>query len=312
MGLESLFIDLSPTDRQMALVAFDLDKTLGYFQHVAPWGDFFSVETLENSFNMDINPRFKIAAGLRAKLQAAESLFVKRVMRDKALMQTLLRPNVGSLLRPLIRAKKAGTIRAVCIYSNTWSTFTMILAKRLLESLYDCPGFFDATIDATHPLRKHDWATIEQGEPVKTFRVLRDIFRTECGVKGRIEPRDILFVDEREEDHYLYADVTNGLTYLKPTPFSPVISEEVKERMFMLGVGVLDDSGLFADTEYLDSQIFHCNKFARTNRTFKLSGIFQLLELAEEYIRKAGRHPVVFNNDSASCKRTIAKYLSQF
>ena len=294
----------------MALVAFDLDKTLGYFKHVSPWGDFFSVETLENSFNTSINPGFTIPATLRGKLRKAETIFIETLLSNKPILQTLLRPNVGSLLRPLIRAKNAKKIRAVCIYSNTWSTFTVVLAKRLLERLYDCPGFFDATIDATHPLRAHDWGTIEYDEPIKTFRVLRDIFRTECGVKGAIEPSDVLFVDEREEDHSILG--THGVTYLKPTPFSPVISDEIKEYVFMAGVAALDESGLFADREYLDSKIFHCNKFARNNTTFKLNSMLQLLELAEEYIRKAGSNPVVFNNDSASCKRTIAKYLLKF
>jgi hypothetical protein len=296
----------------MALVAFDLDKTLGYFKHVSPWGDFFSVETLENSFNRSINPGFTIAPSLRKKLRKAETLFIETVLHNKDILQTLLRPNVGSLLRPLIRAKNTKKVRAVCIYSNTWSTGTLILAKRLLETIYDCPGFFDATIDATHPVRAHDWATIDHDEPIKTFRVLRDIFRNECGVKGSIEPRDVLFVDEREHLHSIYADVLHGLTYLKPTPFSPVISDEIKENVFMAGLAAMDTSGLFSDREYLDSQIFHCNKFARDNTTFKLDGIFQLLELAELYIRKAGSNPVVFNNDSASCKRTIAKYLLKF
>jgi len=296
----------------MALVAFDLDKTLGYFKHISPWGDFFSLDTLENPFNLDINPEFKLSDSLRKKLRMVETRFIEAVLADKRLLRSILRPNIDYMIRPIIKAKRANKVRAVIMYSNTWSTWTMIFAKRLIETIYECKGLFDATIDATHSVRMTDWAVIEGGEPIKTFRVLRKIFRNICKVKGTIDPKDVLFIDERKMDHHLHGDVPNGLTYLKPTQFSPMLSDTVKKLAFVTGVEVMHECGLLKDTEYLESPIFDCNKFGKNNTMFRLTNILTLFEMAEEYIRKAGSNGEVFNSDSTLIKRTIAKYLLKF
>jgi len=93
-----------------AFVAFDLDSTLGSFDPVGPWSGLFSVETLENGERM-----IPLTPALKRRLRAAESLFIEKVKADKKMMNLIFRPNLDALMAPLIKAKRAGKVRAVCI-----------------------------------------------------------------------------------------------------------------------------------------------------------------------------------------------------
>jgi hypothetical protein len=290
----------------MALVAFDLDNTLGYFEHIGPWAEFFSVETLENQFNSDINPKFYLSDSLRRKLRRAERRFVEKVLLHPRLLETVLRPNLDAMIHPLIKGKRDGTVRAVCIYSNTWNTFSVHAAKQMIETLYRSPGFFDAVVDASHPLRDPDWHGRRQGEQVKTFKVLRQIFRVLCGVRGTIQRRDVLFVDDRPMKHLLQEDEREGLTYLKPSEFFPRIKEAVKAEAFRLGMETLEEEGLLEDRDYLESDVFRCLKYGDTFNSFvPISNVGELLKLVEENIRRSGQRWVTFNDDTYEIRRCI-------
>jgi hypothetical protein len=291
----------------MALVAFDLDNTLGYFFHVGIWADFFSLETIENYFNRKINPNFSLQPSLRKKIRAAENLFIEKILKSPEILKTILRPNLDALILPLIKAKP----RAVCIYSNTWNTFSIHLGKRIIEEIYDCNGLFNCVIDAAHPVRNHDWKTVEDGQPIKTLKVLKDIFKNVCGVKGTIRTSDILFVDERLKKHRLEEEEKHGLTYLKPTVFSPKLTDTQRESIFMLGIEVLEETGLIEDRQYLESDIFHCKKYTSTKDTREINNMYQLLEIAERKLRAEGKTGTRFVDDSAEIRKCIAEFLAK-
>jgi hypothetical protein len=250
----------------MALIAFDLDNTLGYFSHVGAWADFFSIETLENSFNLTINPKFKISPTLKKILREAEANYNSKLLANPQILRTILRPNLDAMITPLIKAKQEGLIRAICIYSNTWNTYSVHLGKFLIETLYECPNLFDIVIDASDPIRRGDWELRPQGQQIKTYGVLKEIFRKLCKVKGSIAPSDILFIDERLTKHNIAINELEGLVYLKPSVFSPKIPLETSKQIFRIGLQVLEESGLASNTEYLDSDIFHCLKFGEWDR----------------------------------------------
>lgn len=290
----------------MALVAFDLDNTLGFFFHIGIWSDFFSVDTIENSFNKKINPTLKLSTSLRKKLRRAEALYIKKLLDSPAILKTILRPNLDEMILPLIRNKKK--IRAIIIYSNTWNTFTPYIGKELIESIYKCNGLFDCVIDASHSVRHHDWRETEGGQPLKTFQVLKTIFTDICNVKGAIRPEHILFVDEREKKHRLQHEV--GLTYLKPTVFDPKLTIANREEIFMMGLEVLEETGLLHDREYLSSDIFHCKKYTDTDKTVAINSIYQLLEIAEKKLRLEGTHGSKFKDDSKEIQDCIQAFLN--
>ena len=295
----------------MALIAFDLDNTLGYFSHVGVWADFFSLENLENPFNLTPNPKFKLTSELREKLRAAEKLYVKKILENEEIVKSILRPNLDAMILPLITAKKEGRVRAICIYSNTWNTFTPGLGKALIETLYNCENLFDCVVDASHPIRTPDWSNRLQGNQIKTFHVLKAIFKQLCGVKGSIKESDILFVDERLVKHTIANSESKGLIYLKPSEYLPKLPMSLLKKVFNIGIEVLEESGLFKDTEYLESDVFHCIKFGpwdKINTYIPLQNIFELIQIAEENLRASALVGHEFVDDTEEITECMEKF----
>jgi len=298
----------------MALVAFDLDNTLGYFDVISTWGEFFSIELLENPVYMKYNPGFSLSARLKERLRKAEMSIVEMVEKSPALLETILRPNLDVMLLPILKVKQAGKVRAVCMYSNASNIFKLKFAKLLIERRFNCPGFFDCIIDATHNVRSYDWKKRDPSnyEPLKTFSTLRRIFKDYCGVKGVISPEQILFIDDRLKKHHLENDEKHGLTYLKPAMFSPPISHSMKEHSFANMLNCLYSIGLFDDAEYLESPIFNCVKYNMYDeKMVKIHGVFELIKFTDRSKEERITPPMEFKNDSKKIRQTILKFLAK-
>jgi hypothetical protein len=280
-----------------AFVAFDLDSTLGSFDPVGPWSGLFSVETLENG-----ERRIPLTPALKRRLRAAESLFIEKVKADKKMMNLIFRPNLDALMTPLIKAKRAGKVRAGCIYSNTFETFTMYFAKRIIEERYAYPGFFDCLVDSTHPIRKYDWDQnkVDNKQPLKTFHGLKKIFKTLCGVKEDIPPESILFVDDRSVKHHLEAEEKNGLTYLQVAAYVPDFSEGIRKRAYIMGLEVLLETNLVDCPEFLSSKIF---------QTDDSNDLFSYLKLIEGDMQVPFQPPKAFKSDTGHIRRTVLAFL---
>jgi len=124
----------------MSLVAFDLDNTLGFFDVVGPWGEFFSVDLLENSVNTLKNPGQIFSPTLKRRLRKVEAAVLKAIRGNPEILEMIIRPNLDALLLPIIQAKRKGKVTAVCIYSNTPNTYSMYLAKALIEDIMSTLG----------------------------------------------------------------------------------------------------------------------------------------------------------------------------
>lgn len=292
-----------------AFVAFDLDGTLGSFDPVGPWSSIFSVETLENEVN-----KASLSSALKERLRAAERLFIEKVKADKKIMSLIFRPNLDALMAPLIKAKRAGKIGAVCMYSNTFETFTMYFAKRIIEDRYAYPGFFDCLVDSTHPIRKYDWDQNKEDntQPLKTFHGLKKIFNKLCGVKETIQPENILFVDDRSVKHHLEAEEKNGLTYLQVSSYVPDFSKEMRKRAYIMGLEVLLETNLVDYPAFLSSKIFHTEKLMMVGSNYtmmKIDGIFNMLKIVENDMLTPYQGPKAFKRDTGLIRRTILAFL---
>lgn len=300
----------------MSYVAFDLDNTLGYFYHVMPVAAFLSAETLENASYMRHNITFKLSPTLKAKMAAAEAAYIQAIAERPHLVRVILRPNLDALMRPILVGRQNGRVRSVAIYSNTDNTFSMRLAIALIEARYNVKGLFCAAVDATHPIRKPDFERTEGGEPLKTFKVLRSIFRKLCGAKLPIQPNEIVFVDERPKRHALSNYEADGLTYIQPTVYAPEIPRTHKKEIFKLLLDVLEEQGLLADPEYMDSCIFHCMRQRYvagwgTRRFGPIDGFHELAAHAAAEIAHAGSGAIPFKDDTAALRRAILRGLAR-
>jgi hypothetical protein len=298
----------------MALVAFDLDNTLGCFYPIAPVADWLSPDCIENPVQQTVNQSAArpLSPALKKRLEAAEQRFFERIAAQPDVVDVLLRPNVGAMIRPIIKAKEAGRVRAVCIYSNTWIGMTMRLAKYLIERKFGAPGLFDALVDATHPIRKEDWAQFQSGEPLKTYPTLRRIFREICDVKGVIRPTDVIFVDERPTRHAIQADVRNGLTYLQPTVYAPRFSAASKSAIRDTLTLVLHETGLLKDSEYMKSCVFQRVKLMYSFHRVPIRTFTDLMNHTFTEIETADSDTVPFRNDSGPIRQQLVPFLQRF
>ena len=296
----------------MALVAFDLDSTLGTFYGLTAWAHAFSVETLENPLFRRFNHGFHVSQKLRQRLAAVEDTFIRELVKREDLQDRILRPNLDAMIRPLLAARQMGKVQAVVIYSNTWNTFSMRLAKELIEHRYQAPGLFTALIDATHPIRAHDWKRVEYGEPLKTFHTLRRIFKELCGVQGPIHRSDIVFIDERVRKHDLWRDVDLGLTYIQPSEYSPVFSERIRKEFVRVGLKVLRDTALLEDWRFIGSDVVRCIKVTYDLDLIPIQGVGELLDYIEKAIHKENRKGVAFVDDTQSLRRALIHAFSKF
>ena len=309
---QRLSFNFYPLFRGMAVVAFDLDNTLAYMDVVAIWGDVFSVENLENTFNMRVNPSFRLSNAVRAKMKLTERRFVELLLERRDLLKTILRPNLDAFMRPLLQARRSGKVRAIIIYSNTWSTYSVRLAKDLLNGLYG-DGAITCAVDAADPIRAADWKVQHHGQIVKTFRTLKRILRERCADAMRLTPADVLFVDEWEKKHQIADEERKGLVYLKPTFWECAVSRAEREEFLHLGLKAMSDTGLLYDTGYLMSDVFNCVKFGGRNTFVPIRGITDMLELVQTaMLHTSGRPRVPFRDDTVAVRRCIAAYLARF
>ena len=224
---------------------------------------------------------------------------------------------MDALIAPIVKAKRSGKVKAVCIYSNTGCTFSMQFAKKLIEERYSCPGFFDCVVGATHPIRKYDWEQNKKDkiQPLKTFVGLKKIFKELCGVSGRIYPSNILFVDDRVEKHHLVQEEKDGLTYLQVSAYVPNISKNLRKRIYFIGLQVLLEMKLIDCAEYLSSNIFHSEKhpiIGGEPTNVEVDGFFSLLGLVENSILIPYFPPMTFKDDTTKIRHVMATYLSRW
>lgn len=294
----------------MALVAFDLDNTLAFCEHLVPFGEFLSVATLNNTCSQRMNGPLKISRRLAYCMARAEQRFIAAVAERQHLVNTILRPNLDALMRPILAARRAGKVRAVAIYSNSPSSFCLHLVATLIEMRYQAPGLFCDLVDAGDPIRKPDYERLVRGEPLKTYKVARAIFKR-CGAQTPFGPQNMVFVDERPTRHAIEAQVADGLTYIQPTVYAPAVPAAQKKELFTLLVETLAAEELLTDTEYLESPVFHCLKnFWDTKRWRAIANFSDLMEFAAESLDAVGPG-APFTDDTKALRQQLLRALGR-
>jgi hypothetical protein len=243
----------------MAFVAFDLDNTLGFFELTNPLAFLWSPDFLENPEQSAPNARLDLTAKLHNKLKKARQRFADNLLADPELINLVLRPNIDVIFPPLIQAKKAGKLKAIIIYSNTGVTYSMELAKYLIEKKYKAPGLISLMADHWHPLRVADRPRyVPEGryvQPEKTIKTLKILFKAATGLKA--PTNKIMFMDDRDPKHKLQEQEAEGLSYIVPTAFHPQTTEHQKRAILFLALESLDKCGLLSDEAYLSSGFCH-------------------------------------------------------
>ena len=289
----------------MAYVAFDLDRTLGFFECISPLAFLWSKDFLFNPEHLRVNQNIRISRKLDTQLARARETFARSLLADPDLFYRVIRPDLGEIITPL---RKPNVLKAAIIYSNTGVSYSVELAKFLIEMKYKVPVFFSLTADNWHPLRTDDFID-KYTEPKKTIGTLQKLFRRAAARRTDIPLKNILFVDDRIPKHDLAAQEKDGLTYMNITPYVPSISNKQLDEILFLAVAALDKHGLLRSSEYLDSPFCNRNVPYDHTKQFSIHGFRELLSFVKQSMYHAKDKPTNWRRGTPYIKKVLSTYL---
>jgi len=295
----------------MACVAFDLDSTLGFFGVVNPLAYLWSVDHLMNPEQLRVNSPKKMSSMLLRQLEDAKRIFADKLLKDDELLATVIRPNIDALLTPLLEARRSKHLKTIIIYSNTSVSYSVELAKYLLEQLFQT-NIFSLEADHWHPLRDADHVHEKKNEyvePLKTIETLQKLFKKALHQKKTVPLNNILFVDDRLPKHTLQEQEQEGLTYIVPTAFSSPVTMKQKNRIFRLAQLALYESGLSQNREYLASGFCNRNIPYDYTKDIPLKGLNELVGFVAHSMKDVKGFE--WRPDTAALTRKVHKFLNQ-
>lgn len=298
----------------MACVAFDLDNTLGFFEVTNALAYLWSPQFLENPEQSRRNGPLKLSQKLCTKLRQARLSFAHSLLRDRDILAIVLRPNLDAMILPLLEAKRQRQLKTVIMYSNTGVSYSTELAKNLIETMYKSPGLFSLIADHWHPLRSADHPNHRPGqyvEPRKTIETLQLLFKRASRSSNDIPLQNILFVDDRTPKHALQQQEPAGLTYLVPSHFVPMITDEQKDYILFLALTALEEHGILSNKEYLESGFcFRDIPYEMTKR-HSIRGFPDLLEYVSNAMDRVHGSVNPWTPDTQAISRQVQEFLEQ-
>ena len=289
----------------MAYVAFDLDRTLGFFEIVGPLAFLWSKEFLSNPEQSANNSSIRMSRKLEIQLARARETFARSLLGEPKLLFTVLRPDLAELIQPLLKSPK---FKSAIIYSNTGVSYSVELGKFLIEKYYKAPNFFSLTADHWHPLRDED-LTGKFEEPKKTIGTLQKLFRRAAHRRNDVPIKNILFVDDRVPKHELAYQEKEGLTYLNIHPFVPSIKDKQRDHILFLAVSALDKHGLLKSTEYLESGFCHRDIPYDYTKHHPIRGFRELLSFVKTAMFEVEVGPTRWREEVTYIRKTMKEYL---
>ena len=296
----------------MACVAFDLDETIGNFRVLWYLASLWSIDDINNAEQRHGSPPAVFSPSLRTTLERVKETFAQYLLRDKEILNLILRPNINELLTPLLAARRSRHLKTMIIYSNTGVRYTVELAEYLLEQIFKTPHLFSVKADWWHPLRTADKVVVG-GEQImhKRIETLQLLFQKGLKSKKNIPLRNILFIDDRSPRHTLVQQIPGGLTYLVPTAFQPSMTKLQKEYLIFMAFAAMQTHGLFENREYLESRF--CTRTITLPypdyTTVSVRGVTELFSTISSLIFAVEGRP--WQSDSAALRKGVREFLAQ-
>lgn len=302
----------------MAYIAFDLDNTLGYFEHVGALANLWSLEMITNPEQSAKNRTPIISESLKKKLDTVHDTFAALLLNDSDLLHSVLRENLDDMFDPIMDAMDDGAVESVIIYSNSGNYYTLDLAKTLIEGKYKTPGIFSLLVDHWNHLRTADRVKNSGGrymEPLKTMTTLQRLFKVATNDRSplTIPYSSIMFVDDRDPHHALYEQVPEGLTYIAPTHFIPKITKKLVDHLLLLALYSMEINNITDNKEYLDSVFCHRKIPIGHGEYITISGFTDLVDYVWSRLEscvKSDKDALKLNDKGM--KRAIKGFLKRF
>ena len=303
----------------MAHIAFDLDNTLGFFELTNPLAQFWSPEFIANPEQGQHNSPLRLSPTLQRKLARARATFAKFVAADANLYRLVIRANIDAMMGPILTARRRHKLRAVIIYSNTSVTYSMELAKAVIERKFRAHDLFRLMADHWHPARTADGSAAHSigrpakyVEPLKTIETLQKLFRYATHSRRHIPIETMAFVDDRQPKHELAAQEPAGLTYIVPTRYypSPVTAQDRRD-VLDAAIEALDVAGLLDDEEYLHSAICYREIPYDWNKRLSVRGFPDLYAFVKQSIDAVQVPRAAWQDDSWQLSSAMERFLER-
>jgi hypothetical protein len=227
----------------MAVVAFDLDETIGRFGNLDGFLFFIYPKSLYGGQMAGSEP-FVPSEGLQTKLQRFFDVFVDCLLA-KGPDLGMLRPGILDIMKVFVEAKARGEVKAAAIYSNNGNIGLLRLAKAVIEKALNAPGFFCDLVCWYDPRRKGEIVRGKPGHAAKTYAMLKKIFRSpNCGV-GSVEPESVYFFDDLKHPD-IFAEI-GPENYFQVVPYK---QDPPVQEIFDCFLSTKEATDLFEDDEY--------------------------------------------------------------
>jgi hypothetical protein len=227
----------------MAVVAFDLDETLGRFGNLDAFLFFIFPKALYDGQLAGSEP-FVPSEALESKIRIFLETFAECLLKKEPGLG-MLRPGILDILKVFVDAKNRGDVKAAAIYSNNGNIGLLLLAKTIIETALNAPGFFCDLVCWYDPRRKSEIVKGKPGHAAKTYAMLKKIFMSPKCAVGSVNPEDVYFFDDlRHPD--LFSEI-GPENYFQVVPYK---KDPAVEEIFDCFLSTKTTTELFEDEEY--------------------------------------------------------------
>lgn len=227
----------------MAVVAFDLDETIGRFGNIDAFLFFIYPKSLYEG-QMSGSEPFAPSEALQAKIQRFLEVFADCLLAKEPGLG-MLRPGLLDILKVFVDAKERGDVKAAAIYSNNGNIGLLRLAKTVIEKALNAPGFFCDLVCWFDPRRKDEIVRGRPGHASKTYGMLKKIFMSpKCSVDA-VEPKNVYFFDDLK--HPDIFDIIGQENYFQVVPYK---KDPPIEEILDCFLSTKEATDLFEDDEY--------------------------------------------------------------
>ena len=273
---------------------FDLDCTLGDFRVIDFFGLVYEPKIITGYIDKKVDKDF-----LRTQVQnySDEAQDFLEDLRDKfektihesGLDDGILRPDLKTILNPLVDQYKKHKVQGFIIYSNNGNLYALEYAARSIQKMFHTPKLFLKLLDRYHPLRdKYDGHAI--GSRSKMVATIKQIVPS-------LENKNLLFMDDIVHNDFF---TTLESTYILVPAYESSASNERLEELWQTFEDVF-----YSFDEDLQKQFFELYHIKSH------LGVQSLEQLKEQYLEYSKRPKTIkpFHENITMIREKIHSYI---
>lgn len=279
------------------LCVFDLDNTLGDFRAI----DFFGLiyEPKVNVGWMRKNSEKERFFDIIRNYNSEETSFLEvlrykfeKELHDKNLDKLIFRPDLKTILQPLVDEYKKNNILGFVIYSNNGNLYPLEYAARYISNMFKTPQLFLNLLHRHHYLRNmYDGPS--NGARLKKVVTIKQLY-------PEVDDKHILFMDDViHNDFYTNLDIS----YVYVPSYETSVVKDDLEEIFSVFEKIFYSFDKDIQEKFFN--LYHIKNYL---------GINSMEELKKNYLIYSNEaiKPKPFNENLEMIREKIQSYLMKF